>query len=255
MLVLYYLANWAYSFGEKIKNLNLVQVQIITSPITDYKENQSTVNQLSVKNKISYTRDELLDLKERHDNRRLPCLLPYNAIRTVRKLKLNKKKNRNITRTRLIEPRRGVNDRNLIHIAPCNDTDQIKLRHGLSISTINARSVKNKDHLLSDEFTRNNSDCIIITETWLGKDDDEWVKQSCLTSNGYGIERRDRGTRGGGIALLYKNQLSVTKQNDRVNDAYENGLWTIKTRNKEVTILAIYRPPTSSTGKSISEFV
>ena len=179
MLLIYYLANLAFDLGEKVRSFNLVQIQTESSPTHDNTRIHSTV-----KERITYNRAKLLGLRNHHDNKLLPCLLPFNTIRTVRSLRLNRKKCKTNVKPKFYQTaRRGVNPNNLIRVPTGKESDDtVQIRHGISVSTINTRLVKNKDHILMDELKLNNSDCIVITETWLGSDDDDWVKQSCLTT-------------------------------------------------------------------------
>ena len=80
----------------------------------------------------------------------------------------------------------------------------------LTIATLNARSVKNKDQLLFQELTDNNIDVGLITETWLMdmQEDEAWVNQSALQQNAYKtwLHNRPSDHHGGGLALIHKNQ-------------------------------------------------
>ena len=250
ILLIYYLANLVCSFGEKIRNSNLIFIETgnVTTPSAD--------SQSSVKHRITYTRNELLGLRHHHDNRRLPCSLPYNAIRSVRNLRLNRKR----SKKRIGEQsryclRKGINHDNLITLSTNSTFGEPKTRHGLSVATINVRSVKNKDHILMEELKTNNTECVVMTETWLRAEDEAWVNQSCMLADNFHLDRHDRGSRGGGLALLYKKHLKLESKNSEPNAAYENAVWKLHNGNKTIRLLGIYRPPTTSSGVSISEFI
>ena len=78
---------------------------------------------------------------------------------------------------------------------------------------INAQSVRNKDTLLTQEIITHNIDVTLITETWLNDtpQDIAWLHQSNLLQAGYAISTHNRPTRGGGLALLYKDNMKIKK--------------------------------------------
>ena len=49
----------------------------------------------------------------------------------------------------------------------------MKLSEQLRVSTVNARSLKHKENLISEEIHNTNSDITIITETWLKNIDED----------------------------------------------------------------------------------
>ena len=76
--------------------------------------------------------------------------------------------------------------------------------------TLNARSVKNKDHYIMDCIRTFDWDLVVITETWLTENDQNWIDASELSKYGYKIQTKNRiGKKGGGIALIYSGRLNV----------------------------------------------
>ena len=71
----------------------------------------------------------------------------------------------------------------------------------IRISTVNARSLKHKENLISGEFLNNNMEITVITETWLKNtdEDDAWTlslelnncAHQILTKTGLTEERRN----------------------------------------------------------------
>ena len=255
MLWIYYIVNIFWEFGENLVKSNLIEVPLdkTTMPIEDYEGTNIQSCMTSCKH-ISYNREELFALKDKQHDQGLSRQLPFGAIDMVRKLKLNRKTTNKFKtgsyRNRKVI-RRGVYSQNLITIQN-DDSDQIQTRKGLSIATVNARSIRNKDHLVMNEIERSNIDYVVITETWLdGEKDDNWVNQSCLTQSGYQLNRQDRNTRGGGLAILHRDKTKIIERDTYDNDAYENCVWTIEHRKERTSILGIYRPPSLN----INEFV
>ena len=70
----------------------------------------------------------------------------------------------------------------------------------IRVSTVNARSLKHKENLISEEIHNTNSDTGIITETWLKNtdEDDTWAHSSELNNDSYQIltkQDRQKGRR------------------------------------------------------------
>ena len=69
----------------------------------------------------------------------------------------------------------------------------------------NLRSVRNKTLELSVLIALGNIDMFVATESWLTNKD----PNALFSSINYKIVRRDRGSRGGGILFLIKNNISL----------------------------------------------
>ena len=113
------------------------------------------------------------------------------------------------------------------------------------IATINAQSVRNKDTLLTQEIVTNNIDVTLITETWLNNtpQDTAWLHQSDLLQAGYGISTHNRLTRGGGLPLLYKQDMKIKMTKAQHLCMMEYGIWHVSLKNKPINIFGIYQPP------------
>lgn len=72
----------------------------------------------------------------------------------------------------------------------------------LRIISLNARSVVNKFGLLESLILTHNPHVIVITETWLHAG----VQDSEVVPSPYKLLRKDRGSRGGGVAIAIKKQ-------------------------------------------------
>ena len=57
-------------------------------------------------------------------------------------------------------------------------------KSGIKIVTLNAKSVKNKDHYIMDCIRNFGWDMAVITETWLTENDQIWIDASELTKYG-----------------------------------------------------------------------
>ena len=75
---------------------------------------------------------------------------------------------------------------------------------------MNCRSVTNKTQEIQVKLTNNNLDVCVLTEMWIQEDNN--ITPARLCPNRYkslSISRPDRT--GGGIAIVFKKDLSVTK--------------------------------------------
>ena len=141
-----------------------------------------------------------------------PRLVPYKAIATIRMLRINQKPIR--TRHNRLQQLRqkGINRGNLLNIQ-ISEVTIPKPNMQCKIAMVNAQSIRNKDILLTEEIATNNIDITLITETWLSDtpQDTAWLHQSDLLQAGYAISTHNRPTRGGGLALLYKQNMKIKK--------------------------------------------
>lgn len=102
---------------------------------------------------------------------------------------------------------------------------------------MNARSILNKSSDLESVIVTYKPDVLVITETWLQSD----VNDEEVTPRGYGIYRKDRDSRGGGVAIIYREYFHVT----RLADIPGIECVIIKLQLDELSLLigGFYRPP------------
>ena len=110
----------------------------------------------------------------KHDNRYKT--LNYGTVRRVCELWLNNKKQKLTSRILRI-PQQGPTFSNLIHITPITLTGTF-FNNSIKIATGNIQSLKNKEQTLLYELTELDIDVMLVTETWLTKDDIVWL-DSC----------------------------------------------------------------------------
>ena len=65
-------------------------------------------------------------------------------------------------------------------------------KNDFKIVTLNARSVKDKDHYIMDCIRSFGWDLAVITETWLTENDQIWIYVSELSKYGYKILTKNR---------------------------------------------------------------
>lgn len=95
----------------------------------------------------------------------------------------------------------------------------------------------NKIELLEDIISNYQPHILVITETWLHSD----VQNSEIVPPSYTLIRRDRGSRGGGVAIAIKKNVKFTRL-DGI-DNHESVWCRLKFFGKNITLGGIYRPP------------
>ena len=72
--------------------------------------------------------------------------------------------------------------------------------------------MKNKSFIIKDFVVDNNIDILAITEMWLQADISNQITVNNICPTGFVLHHLPRaGHRGGGVALLYKNQFRLKK--------------------------------------------
>ena len=93
--------------------------------------------------------------------------LPFGPIRGIRELRLNKKsRSRRNKKYQHLKPCRKAEIRNLREV-PTVDKNNDEIIQTIWISTVNARFLKHKENLISEEILNNNTEIAVILKTWL----------------------------------------------------------------------------------------
>ena len=121
----------------------------------------------------------------------------------------------------------------------------------------NARSLNNKTKCVYDYLSSNECDLFSLTETWLSKGVSPDLNPNRVTlagalPEGYMLEHAPRkdGRKGGGVGMIYSEQINVEKQ--EISKKYNQfELLTISVRFKasKVNIAIVYRPSPSKKNK------
>lgn len=116
---------------------------------------------------------------------------------------------------------------------------------------INARSLANKTVELERLLFEYNPDIVIVTETWLRPE----IKDCEIIPPAYNMIRKDRDTRGGGVAIIFKEKLRLVPM---PNSPDCESVWCeTELSGISCVIGAVYRPPNAPLSflKSIQEFL
>ena len=155
------------------------------------------------------------------------------------------------------------NKNNLIYVSTDTEAHNTVLR----FSYMNIGSLKNKTIGLHDYILDKKLDVLVLTETWLFKDEQEnLIYRAELLPNNYTIMHvpRTNGQTGGGIAVIYRDNFTIHFTNS--SNTHENAFNQFefldckleKTRTKNgrfLRILVVYRPPpTRKNGLKLKSF-
>ena len=114
------------------------------------------------------------------------------------------------------------------------------------IMVFNAQSCRNKANNVHDLIVEGDFDIVFLSETWLHKKGDEPII-AALKPTGYEFENISRGAPGGGLAVLYRENLiksvSIPKQS-QVYKSFELNVTHLSSAldGRRVTFLSVYRP-------------
>ena len=144
---------------------------------------------------------------------------------------------------------KGPDNDNLIYVEKTSATGIKQHTEKVNIMLTNVQSIKSKELQLYKVIKEENIDLCVVTETWLSNkiEDDTWVKFFVLNNDNLKLANVNRiGRKGGGIALVYCNNLKVRHLEDANRMSFEYAIWGLQHKGTKMTIMAIYRPPYST---------
>ena len=122
----------------------------------------------------------------------------------------------------------------------------------------NARSLKNKTHMISDFISNDHIDIVTITETWLTGDDRDNYPLAQLTSalKDFDWHHKPRLDRvGGGVGLCIRKSFRVKIYEASPNFTSFEHLHVLLTAHQQVPtrVIIVYRPQRTATGDSTEQ--
>jgi hypothetical protein len=120
---------------------------------------------------------------------------------------------------------------------------------------MNAQSIRNKTIMIREYILEKDLDILFIVETWLSETGDE-VYIGDITPTGYRMVQKPRKNRkGGGIMVIYKDHIRLDLTDDHKVTTMELLSCKIRSGNKNLTIICVYRPETTAKNKyKLSQF-
>ena len=191
---------------------------------------------------LAYSPEELYALREHVYHKHSLRILDPSTCALVRELRLNRRRKRG---------QRGGSNKHKTADPSVNIKDNHKNKHednrrNIQILLTNAQSLKNKEYILRDQIDQINADFVVVTETWLCEEDNIWAECSQFNRDGYKIKTAHRINRaGGGIAVIYKDQLKVDLIDSGNSLSFQYMVCVICIDNTVLTLLALYHPPYS----------
>lgn len=121
----------------------------------------------------------------------------------------------------------------------------------LKIALLNVRSIRNKSFLLNELFTYKNLDFMLLMETWQRSMEFSHLIELCPAECSFISTPRLVG-RGGGLAVVYKNQFICQLMNSNTYSSFELQMSKVGQSNSFYCIL-VYWPP-GILGPFLSDF-
>ena len=131
-------------------------------------------------------------------------------------------------------------------VGACPDNMKRNNKIELNFALTNARSLMPKLDSLVDYFDVHNLTFCMVTETWIQGCRESTKKIGDLLDGSHiDMIRRDRGKRGGGVAIAYDTRRAKLKKYAVQNNKYEIICATGKINNnsRKVAIICVYLPP------------
>ena len=142
-----------------------------------------------------------------------------------------------------------VNSDNLCSIKCCANTAPIKsmsITFDCQCGMVNCRSILNKTNEIKLEIINKNLDICALTETWLCEQDKNFLT-ICSCPPGYkAISTPWLDHRGGGIGLIYRNNINVSLNSTYNFQSMECTNFKINLDWTPYLLTIVYRPPDTS---------
>ena len=202
----------------------------------------------------TYSCNELMVINRETRHDQMYRILPFGVISESRSLKLNCKKIKKNEQHNIMQ--KGVNPNNLTHIQITKTSEPHISK--LKIATVNTQSIRNKDLPVMALISDHSLDLVVATETWLtdSHNDNIWLEGTCLNKDQLRMLVNNRvGCRGDGIALIYRKEYSVKTIKNGNKSSFQYSIWSVKARNKHLTIVGLYHPPHTSKNPPNSIFI
>ena len=199
---------------------------------------------------MHYTLREIYGFRDTVTNRGVTFRLPEGTFTGLRKIGLlairATARGKRAGRRKLRKP-----SNTLLCRQPLSLTDCMKIAHLNVHSAADDRKADQVKGLIID----NSLDICALTETWFKE---RHSSVNVVVPAGYALKHIPRSTRGGGVAVIYRDTLTVTSGKPCEYQAMECLECLIATNSQSVRFVVIYRPPpkkgTPNTAVFLKEF-
>jgi len=137
----------------------------------------------------------------------------------------------------------GVNFNNIrpLEYARCSQTPE---HLAAKLALLNARSVSSKTFILKDFFIQRHLDILFLTETWIGAGAGESSVFGELCPSNCSFISTPRSTgRGGGIAMIFKNNFKIRTLPVGTYSTFEIQCVKVESITTPLVCALVYRPP------------
>ena len=108
---------------------------------------------------------------------------------------------------------------------------------------LNPWSVNGKESIISELITDNDLDLLVLNETWWPADEIKSdVSRGLITPNSYSVLQTPRLGRGGGIAVIFRDNFIGKKANFKVFSSFEHQITTLKLPAETLIVTSVYFP-------------
>ena len=236
----YYLLDLFTNWTQTRRANNLLPINITETMTRASRPFQRSTNELC------YNSKTLRQIQEITEQDTTYKILNFGTLRRVHKLGINRKKYRPIPRKPLIL-QQGSNFNNLIHIKPQSIRSASSIK-SVKIATGNVQSFKNKEHPLLHQLIEQDIDIMVVTETWLTKDDTVWLDSCDFNKDTYRIQSaHHQNGLGGGLALIHRSTSDVKLVARGQTRSFKYATWLPDMKKKNITVTGIYHQPLKNT--------
>ena len=113
----------------------------------------------------------------------------------------------------------------------------------VKIATGNVQSLKNKEQPLLHQLIEKDIDVMVVTETWLTKDDTVWLDACHFNKDTYRIQSaHHQNGQGGGLALIHRSTSNVKLVARGQTRSFKYATWLPVMKKKNITVTGILPP-------------
>ena len=123
----------------------------------------------------------------------------------------------------------------------------------LLLGLLNPWSVCNKPDIICDFIIDQEFDLLCLTETWLSETEQDGPVLNALLPKGYCIQQVSRKSRGGGIALIHRENIKAKRISTATYQSFEV-LECLIHESVDIRLSIVYRPPGNRNGITAKSF-
>ena len=109
------------------------------------------------------------------------------------------------------------------------------------MGVINCQSARNKSEPIKQHIKDHDLDIVALTETWFHQGNVDTKKIKEVTPTGYKLKHIPRKTRGGGVAIIYRETVPVTEPENMSTSSFEGLTICVHSGSISVKLVVIYR--------------